>query len=188
MAQSTRISLLQQLHGNQNSFAWSKFAHLYTPLIRQWVADLGIQDPERNDVVQDVFVVLLGQISSFQYDARKSFRGWLRTITINKSRDFLRKKKRVTEPKFFAQIDAAHQSETELLTQQEYRDFLAQSALNLMQRHFSRTTWQACWEHVAKGRSAKDVAKELGISINAVYLARGRVLQRLKQELAGLWE
>ncbi|MFK7768218.1 MAG: RNA polymerase sigma factor [Mariniblastus sp.] len=188
MSKTTRISLLQQLHCKQDSFAWSKFAHLYTPLITQWVADLGIQNPERNDVVQEVFVVLLGKISSFQYDAQKSFRGWLRTITINKSRDFLRKKKRVTELKLFAQIEAAQQSDVDLLTQKEYRDHLAQSALKLMKRHFSETTWQACWEHVAKGRKAKDVAEELGISVNAVYLARGRVLQRLKQELAGLWE
>ena len=188
MSKTTRISLLQQLHCKQDSFAWSKFAHLYTPLIHQWVSDLGIRGSERNDVVQEVFVVLLGKISGFQYDSNKSFRGWLRTITINKSRDLLRKKKRLTEPKFFAQIEAAERNDTDLLTQQEYRDHLAQSALKLMQKHFSKTTWLACWEHVAKGRAAKEVAQELGISTNAVYLARGRILNRLKQELKGLWD
>jgi RNA polymerase sigma-70 factor (ECF subfamily) len=188
MSHSTRVSLLQQLRSKQDSAAWSKFVHLYTPLVYQWVADLGIRDPERNDVVQDVFIVLLGRISTFQYDAAKSFRGWLRTITINKSRDMLRKKKRLNEPKFFAQLDQAESNDTDLLTQQEYRDHLAKAALNLMQTHFSPTTWQACWEHVAKGRPAKEVAEQLGMTTNAVYLARGRVLQRLKQELNGLWE
>lgn len=79
-------------------------------------------------------------------------------------------------------------NDTDLLTQQEYRDHLANSALLLMKKHFSETSWQACWEHVANGRPASEVATELGISVNAVYLARGRVLRRLKQELAGLWE
>jgi RNA polymerase sigma-70 factor (ECF subfamily) len=188
MSQSTRVSLLQKLQSKQDSGAWSKFVQLYTPLIHKWVADLNIAEPQRSDVVQEVFIVLLGKITSFQYDSSGSFRGWLRTITINKCRDALRKKKRLTEPQFTDTIEVAIASDTELLTQKEYRDYLANAALQLMQRHFSRTTWQACWEHVANNRPAKEVAEELGISVNAVYLARGRVLQRLRQELAGLWE
>lgn len=188
MPKTTRASLLQQLRNRQDSSAWSKFVQLYTPLVYQWVTDLGIRESQRNDVVQDVFLVLLGKISTFQYDPSQSFRGWLRTVTINKSRDALRRMNRATEPKFFAQLEIAESNDIELLTQQEYRDHLANAALKLMRTHFSPSTWQACWEHVAKGRPAKEVAQELGMSVNAVYLARGRVLQRLKQELVGLWE
>ncbi|QEG21895.1 sigma-70 family RNA polymerase sigma factor [Mariniblastus fucicola] len=188
MAETTRVSLLQQLRCKQDSRAWSKFVHLYTPLICQWVADLRVPTPQRNDVVQEVFIVLLGKISTFQYDAKLSFRGWLRTVTINKCRDFLRKQNRLSEPTFVAHLELAEADDTQLLTQQEYRSHLAANALSLMKKHFSETTWRACWEHVAKGRPAPEVAAELGISPNAVYLARGRVLQRLKQELAGLWE
>lgn len=188
MTETTRVSLLQQLRSKHDTRAWSKFVQLYTPLICRWVTDLRVPETERNDVVQEVFIVLVGKISTFQYDSKRSFRGWLRTITINKCRDLFRKKNRLTEPKFVAQLELAEANETDLLTQQEYRDHLANSALLLMKKHFSQTTWQACWEHVAKGRSAPDVAAELGISVNAVYLARGRVLQRLRQELVGLWE
>lgn len=188
MSFSTRISLLQQLRSKQDSFAWSKFVELYTPLVHRWVRTLGIDEPDRSDVVQDVFVVLLGKLSSFQYDPRKSFRAWLRTITINKSRDLLRKSKRVNEPVFLGQIEKAMEDQSDLLTQREYRDYLAAAALRLMRKHFSETTWQVCWEHVALGRRASEVAEEFGISTNAVYLARGRVLNRLKQELEGLWE
>lgn len=188
MPKTTRVSLLQQLRNRQDSNAWSKFVQLYTPLVYQWVADLGIREPQRNDVVQEVFLVLLGKLSTFQYDPTKSFRGWLRSITINKSRDALRKLNRLTEPKFVAHLEMAQTNDTDLLTQQEYRDHLAKAALKLMRIHFSAATWQACWEHVAKARPAKEVAQELGMSVNAVYLARGRVLRRLKQELDGLWE
>ena len=188
MTETTRVSLLQQLGSNRDTRAWSKFVQLYTPLICRWVTDLRVPETERNDVAQEVFIVLMAKISSFKYDANRSFRGWLRTITINKCRDYFRKKNRLTEPKCVAQLELANANDIDLLTQQEYRDHLAESALLLMKKHFSNTTWKACWEHVANGRSAPDVAQELGISANAVYLARGRVLQRLRQELEGLWE
>ena len=188
MSHSTRISLLQQLRSKQDSVAWSKFVTLYTPLVHRWISDLGIAEPDRTDIVQDVFIVLLSQVSSFQYDAKKSFRGWLRTVTLNKTRDLIRKRNRKTEPAFLERIELASQNDTDYLTQQEYRDHLAKAAMKLMQKNFSPTTWKACWEHVAVGRSATDVAQELGISVNAVYLARGRVLNRLKRELDGLWE
>jgi len=188
MSVATRVSLLQQLRSKQDSFAWSKFVELYTPLVHRWVGTLGIGEPDRSDVVQEVFMVLLGKLSTFHYDPAKSFRAWLRTVTINKSRDLLRKAKRVHEPLFLDRIEAAMDDQSDLLTQREYRDYLAAAALRLMQRHFSETTWQACWEHVGQGRPAREVADELGISTNAVYLARGRVLSRLKQELDGLWE
>jgi len=41
---------------------------------------------------------------------------------------------------------------------------------------------------VVDGRAANDVASDLGISVNAVYLARGRVLRRLREGLEGLME
>lgn len=70
----------------------------------------------------------------------------------------------------------------------EYRKELTQRALELIQADFASTTWNACWEFVAKGRPAREVAAELGITENAVYLARCRVLRRLRDELSGLVE
>ena len=47
-------------------------------------------------------------------------------------------------------------------------------------------TWRACWEFVVSDRPAKEVAAELGLTVNAVYLAKSRVLRRLRHELVGL--
>jgi RNA polymerase sigma-70 factor (ECF subfamily) len=68
----------------------------------------------------------------------------------------------------------------------EFQQQLTIRALQLMQAEFQPTTWQACWETVVRGRSGADVARELGISVNAVYLARSRVLRRLREELGGM--
>ena len=57
-----------------------------------------------------------------------------------------------------------------------------------MQAEFAPTTWKACWETVVQGRRRQEVARELGISENAVYVAKCRVIRRLRQELIGLVE
>ena len=51
---------------------------------------------------------------------------------------------------------------------------------------FGDATWRVFWETAANGRPAADVAAEFGITPNAVYLARSRVLHRLRAELDGL--
>ena len=60
-------------------------------------------------------------------------------------------------------------------------------ATELVRSEFEPTTWRACWEVTVQGRPASEVAQELGISVNAVYLAKSRVLARSAPRiLAGL--
>ncbi len=185
---TTPVSLLLKLRSRSDASAWSQFVHLYAPLVHGWIAKLGIEEPDRSDIVQEVFVVLLGKMSNFQYDRQQSFRGWMRTITLNKCRDLLRARRRVSEPLLMERIESASQDDSAFLSQSEYRQSLATRALALMKQHFSDTTWQACWLSVAEGLPAKEIATKLGISENAVYLSRARVLKRLRVELEGLWE
>lgn len=186
--QTTNPSLLRKLRSRADASAWSHFVNLYAPLMQQWIAALGIDEPDRSDVVQEVFVVLLRKMPTFQYDSQQSFRGWLRTIALNKCRDLLRGRHRATEPLLLERIEQAASDDSDFLSQTEYRQALARRALALMREHFSETTWRACWLQVVDGRPARDIAAELGISENAVYLARARVLKRLRIELEGLWE
>ena len=65
---------------------------------------------------------------------------------------------------------------------------LARRALELMRTEFETNTWRACWESVVSERAAADIAAELGITVNAVYLAKSRVLRRLREEFADLLE
>lgn len=177
-----------RLRTKDDSLAWSRFVRIYTPLIHHWVSRLGIEENQVKDLVQDVFVVLLGKASWMAANRPASFRGWLRTVTLNKCRDHFRKRKRAVEPEFHQLLEVAQNDPAEVLTEQEYRVFVARSALALMKDSFSETTWRACWESVTNGRPAKQIAGDLGISENAVYLARGRVLKRLREELDGLWD
>ncbi len=161
---------------------------LYTPLIRHWVTRLGVESNHVHDLVQEVFMVLLGRVSWVAENPPNQFRAWLRTVTVNKCRDHFRRKGRSSEPQFSDQLEIAIQDPAAVLTEREYQIFVAQSAMQLMRDAFSETTWRACWENVVCGRSASDIAEEFEISENAVYLARGRVLKRLRAELDGLWD
>ncbi|HMP79713.1 MAG TPA: sigma-70 family RNA polymerase sigma factor [Pirellulaceae bacterium] len=186
---STPSSLLCRLHARDDVISWTRFVTLYSPLIFLWVRKLGIERQSAEDLVQNVLLVVLNHASILARQPPRSFRAWLRTVTLNQTRDWMRRQKKVSNPQLIlAQIEAAVEDPNLLATETEYRSYLATTALKLMKEAFSETTWRACWEHVVLGRKAEDVARELGISPNAVYLARGRVLNRLREELAGLWE
>jgi len=73
-----------------------------------------------------------------------------------------------------------------VVDEREYRDHITRRAMELMEADFTPETWQAFWEVTVNGRPAAEVAASLGTTVNAVYLARGRVLRRLRTELAGL--
>lgn len=47
-------------------------------------------------------------------------------------------------------------------------------------------TWRAFWRVAVDGCSPADVADELDMSVNAVYIAKSRVLRRLREELGDL--
>src|SRR5262249_51229969 len=146
-----------------------------------------LQEADAGDLVQEVFALLVRKMPEFRYDRDKSFRAWLRTMTLNKWRDRCRRLA-VRAPELTGQlsIEVAESAAEGSFSEIEYRKQLVGGALELMQADFQVTTGKACWEFVVNGRPAAEVARQLGITENAVFLAKGRVLRRLRQELEGL--
>lgn len=183
--ESTSPSLLQRLHRPEEKEAWPRFVQLYTPLLFHWTRKLGMQDQDANDLIQEVFVSLVQKLPTFQYQANKSFRAWLHTVLTNKWRDHLRKRTPVLNG--IENLDQYPDSlNPDELDEKEYRSHLVAQALRLMKVEFPEKLWRACWEHVVNGKPAAQVAKELGIAEGTVYVAKSRVLHRLREELAGL--
>lgn len=136
--------------------------------------------------MQDIFLLLLKKLPTFRYDPQKSFRAWLKTITVNRWRETKRKQTPEAALELVEQVVGEDQDDP--FWEKECRQCLVGRALQIMQSEFEQSTWKACWECVVQSRPPAEVAVELGITINAVYLAKSRVLRRLHQELAGLWE
>jgi RNA polymerase sigma-70 factor (ECF subfamily) len=184
---TTSFSLLERLKQPLAEDAWRRFVDLYTPLLFFWARRLGLQEQDAADLVQEVFALLIQKLPAFTYDPQGSFRGWLRTVMQNKWRERQRGKSHGAVPAEPALLDNLASPDPVLeLSEEEFQQRLTVRAMQLMQAEFEPTTWRACWEHVVGGREAAEVARELGITVNAVYLAKSRVLRRLRQELAGM--
>jgi len=184
---TTSGSLLEQLRRPDQEAAWTRFVKLYTPLIYTWGRRMGVPRQEALDLVQDVLTVLVQKLPDFSYDRNKSFRSWLHTVTLNKLREQMRRRPGATVNASDSFLDdLAGSSGSDTFEEKEYRRHLVRRALQLMQADFAPTTWKACWEHIVSGRSAAEVGRELGITEGAVYVAKYRVLRRLRENLAGL--
>jgi RNA polymerase sigma-70 factor, ECF subfamily len=184
---TTPASLLDRLRQPAAPAAWERFVDLYTPLLCLWAQRLGVQGADRDDLVQDVFALLVQKLPAFQYRPGLRFRGWLWTVLSNKLREQRRRHPLPVQPDGGPALEElAGPDAAEALDEAEYRQYLTQRALQLMRTDFQPTTWQAFYETVAAGRPAAEVAAELGLRLDAVYTAKSRVLRRLRQELNGL--
>ena len=184
----TPVSLLDRLRRPLAQEDWARFAELYTPLIYSWARRAGLPEQDAADLVQDVFVTLLQKLPEFAYDRHQSFRAWLRAVTLNRWRDNCRRRPATPLAGNGALAAVPGSDGLDAFWDAEYHRHLVGRALKVMQAEFEPATWKACWECVACGRSAAEVAALLGISENAVYIARCRVLRRLRRELAGLMD
>ncbi len=182
---TTSHTLIERLSSGADSDAWGRFVELYTPMLLAWCRRIGLSDADAADLMQTVFVTLYEKLSEFRYDPARSFRAWLKTVLMNAWRNQVRQRSsraasagNILDPDLIPETDPRLQ-----LDEAEYRAQLVRRALTLMQAQFEPNTWKACWEFVVQDRAAADVAAELGISENAVYLAKSRVLRHLRQEL-----
>lgn len=184
---TTSVSLLQRLRFADDAAAWERFVRIYSPLLFSWVRRSGLAENDATDLVQDVFATLVVRLPEFRYDATGSFRAWLKTVTVNRCRDFLRRRGRPQEQTVSLDAEAITTPDPQkMFEEDEYRRHVIREALKILEREFQPLTYQACWRHMVLGESAPKVADELGMTANAVYLARSRVMRRLREELDGL--
>lgn len=185
----TPTSLLERLRQQFEPVAWARFVELYAPLIYACGRRVGLQDHDAADLTQEVFVTLLHVLPTFTYDRHKSFRRWLQTITLNKWRNFCKQPERRMVRSADGELEAvADANNLESFWEADYQQHILKRALAIMQADFQEKTWKACWETVVNDRPAAEVAAELGLTVGAVYAAKVRVLERLRQELQGLLE
>lgn len=181
---TTPISLLDRLRDEHSQNDWVRFAELYSPLLLFWARQFGLQEADAADLTQDTLVRAWRDINGFRSIPGKRFRGWLWTIARNRFLELARERRPpLIDPN--QAISDKHDGVRELV-ESEYNAYLVNRALALMKNEFEASTWQACWATVVESRNAGEVATSLGITVNAVYLAKARVLRRLREELAGL--
>lgn len=188
----TRASLLVQLRDGGNHRAWQEFIELYGPLVYGFARKRGLQDADAADLMQDVFRSVSGAIGRLDYDrSQGTFRGWLFTITRNKIVNFVtarRGKAQGTGDSSAHQMLAEHPdgaTDTDAW-ELDYQKRLAAVAMERIKGEFQESTWKAFWLTAVEGRAASEASRQAGISPGAVYVAKSRVLARLKEEVDAL--
>ena len=176
-----------RIRNPQDRKAWDQFVDIYGPVIHRFVCQQGLQNADALDLTQEVMVSVNQAISCLDYDPHKGkFRGWLYTIVRNKIRNFWRRPKPGVRGSGDTSVNELLQNQTQEddslhQWEQEYEQQLYRWAIEQVRDKFRETTWQAFWRTAVKGNQAKDVATDLGISIGAVYIAKNRVVARLKE-------
>lgn len=191
----TSASLLDRLRTDPDSSEWQRLVQLYSPLIRNWLRRQEVLAHDADDLVQEVLAVVIRRLKDFEHNQRiGAFRNWLRTITVNVIRDHWRARKTrptATGASDFQQFLSDLEDPRSALSQAfdlEHDRHITRQLLDQLEKEFEPTTWRAFTEVALTGRPAAEVAAELGLSTNAVFIAKSRVLSRLRQEAKGLVE
>lgn len=187
MASTTASSLLAAAQEG-DSAAWRRIVHLYGPLVYGWCRKLGRQPADAADATQDVLMSLSRDLARFDPTGPgATFRGWLWTITRRRLADQARRYAARDEAMngSLAYVPAAEPAEPPTDARSD-RAAVLRRAIALLRDQFEETTWQAFYATVAEGRQPAEVAESLGVTRWAVYKARARVLQRLREETEGL--
>ena len=186
-APATRLSLLVRLRDAHDDGAWSQFVEIYAPLVYGFARKHGLQDADAADLTQDVLQAVSGGIRRLDYDPRRgTFRGWLFTVVRNKLRNFLASQKKPgrgsgdSDAQQRLQEVPAREEDQSAWWDQEYEQRVFSWAAEQVRGSFSASTWNAFWLTAVEGKTGPEVARHLRMSVAAVYLAKGRVLTRLK--------
>jgi RNA polymerase sigma-70 factor (ECF subfamily) len=189
----TSKSLLDQARDRSDQAAWRRLTELYEPLITKWVRPHVAQRADAEDVVQEVLTTLVRELPRFDHNRRPgAFRAWLRTITVHRLRACW--EKRDARPaavggpnlhEVLAQL-ADPASALSRAWEEEHDRHVTKRLLASIRLEFQPATWRAFERQVQGGLSAAEAAAELGLSVNAVLIAKSRVLKRLREKGAGL--
>jgi RNA polymerase sigma-70 factor (ECF subfamily) len=189
----TPVSLLDRLREHPDAASWQRLVELYTPLIRSWLERYAPQPADADDLVQEVLAVLVRELPHFHHNRRPgAFRSWLRLITVNRLREqWAARRARpgaLGGDEIQAVLEQLQDPDSGLTRRwdEEHDRHVTRRILELIEPEFEPATWQAFRRVVLDGAGTAAVATELGLTPNAVRIAKSRVLTRLRQESAGL--
>jgi RNA polymerase sigma-70 factor (ECF subfamily) len=188
----TNLSLLARARtGSGND--WDRLVTIYQPLIFAWLHRQGLPHHAVEELTQDVLLTVFRELGSFDHPGRPgAFRAWLRVITVNRSRAYWRAETHrpaaVGGSDFHLILEQLENPESDLSRQwnQEHDKHVVTRLLELLEAEFTPSTMMAFRRQVFDGAEAEAVAAELEMTVGAVYVAKSRVLSRLRKEAEGL--
>lgn len=181
---STSLSLIERLQQGSDQICWNQLLGVYKPLIWGWLRrhNTPLQDAE--DLTQEVLAIVVRELPKFQHNGNKgAFRAWLRGITANRLRVYWRSNRDRTPTDWQMFADQLEDTSSELAQEwdRQHDSFLLRKLLDQMEEEFEPKTVKAFRRVALDGVKAEQVAAETGMSVVAVYIAKSRVLRRLRE-------
>jgi RNA polymerase sigma-70 factor (ECF subfamily) len=196
MTNTTHHSLLVRLADVDDQRAWEEFFSIYQPLIHRLALGRGFQDADASEIAQEVMLSVSRSIGNYVPGKHPgSFRAWLAKITRNQALNRLRRRavpvvggstfmKKLIE----ASDESTASDDEHRAFDQEARRQIFRYAAERIRHRFSEQNWQAFWLTCVEGATATDVASRLGIPVGQVYVARCRVIARLRETVEQITE
>ncbi len=187
-APETRPSLLLQIRDLNNRAAWESFVETYGPLVYSYAQSKGAQDADAADITQEVFRRISSAIQKFEYDPQRGmFRAWLRTITRNALINCQRKQQTgrgVGGTEVLRSLELLSEEDDNEDWEREYELQMLRHAIRRLKPEFSASHWKAFELTVFEGRKAAEIVSEVGMSLGTIYVAKSRIVARIKQFIA----
>jgi len=184
----TRASLIVRLADARNEEAWHEFVRLYEPVVYRLARRRGFQHADAEELVQEVMLAVARAAEGWVPDPERGrFRTWLHRIARNLMVNFLTRRKHQvwgtgkSDMQKMLEVESDPQSAVTQLFEVEYRRETFRWAAGKVEREVKGTTWQAFWLSTIDDLPAAEVASRLKISVGNVYIARSRVMARLRR-------
>ena len=184
----TKSSLLKRIRNSGDERSWAEFVDIYAPLVYGYCVKQGIQHADASDVSQEVLQAIVSAIGKFEYDPeRGGFRRWLMTVIRSKVNNFYNRRGRQAqgtgETAVHKLLDAQPGPEEEAAWERDYQRHMFQWAAEQTRDEFQEDTWKAFWMSTIEDLPSREIADTLEMSVGAVYIAKSRVLARLKAKI-----
>lgn len=193
----TRPSLIARLRdgggaGTAAAEAWDEFVAIYRPAIVGMAVLKGLQRADAEDVAQQVLVSVSKHVGGWEHDPeRAKFRTWLQTLVRNATLNALSRRPKdqaqggTTALVALEQYEGDREADSALFDAQWRREALRWAA-DAVCNEFETATWDAFWLTAVEGMPPAEAAAKTGKTIGAVYVARTRVMQRIREKVSEL--
>lgn len=185
-ADATRRSLLVRAQAGDPA-AWEALTTVYRPLLVGWLRRQEVPAGEVDDLVQEVLLAVVRSLPGFTHSGQVgAFRAWLRTITCHRTLDYFRAAGRDRAAGADLSQVADPDGDLGRRWDEEHDRYVLGCLVEAVAGEFEPATLAAFRRVALDDAPAAAVAAELGLSVGAVYVAKSRVLQRIRQEAGGL--